>query len=79
MHKTIQRLISTFLPFISLGVIITLIFVLLVMLSYVFLWGIIIGAILWLAVTIKRYFFPPIARKKPTGRIIEHQPDDHDA
>ena len=64
-------------PFIIAGVVIALLIGLLFMFSYVLVWGIIIGAVLWVVTAIKQYLFPSSstkteAFKKSSGRIIEH-------
>jgi hypothetical protein len=60
-------------PFIILGVAISLIIGLFIMLSYVLVWGVVLGAIIWLAVMIKNYLFPSQASEARKGRIIEHK------
>ncbi|MCW8408656.1 hypothetical protein OQJ13_06665 [Legionella sp. PATHC035] len=71
------KIFENLVPFIIAGCAIALFFGLLFMFSYVLVWGIIIGAILWLVATIKQYLFPSSSTKKEVikkneGRIIEH-------
>jgi len=75
--SSIQQIFENLVPFIIAGIAISLFLGLLFMFSYVIVWGLIIGGILWLVSTIKEYLFPsksgnPEAIKKGKGRIIEH-------
>lgn len=76
MKKTLKQFLEPLVPFIILGVAISLFIGLFIMLSYVLLWGIVLGAIIWLAVMLKNYLFPPYTPDKNEGRVIEH--DDKD-
>jgi hypothetical protein len=64
-------------PFIFIGVMIALVAAIFILFSYVFLWGLVIGGILWGIHALKQYFQPQ-ATSKPTqsaqskGRIIDH-------
>lgn len=79
MKKTVQQIFEPLVPFIILGVAIALIIGLLIMLSYVLVWGIVLGGILWLAVIVKNLLFPPHTADKNEGRVIEHdKPDNKD-
>ena len=73
MNKTLQQIFEHLIPFIILGVAISLIIGLFIMLSYVLVWGVVLGAIIWLAVMIKNYLFPSQASEQRKGRIIEHK------
>jgi 5-bromo-4-chloroindolyl phosphate hydrolysis protein len=71
------KIFENVVPFIVAGFAIALLIGLLFMFSYVLVWGIIIGAVLWVAATMKQYLFPKPATKKEVfkqseGRIIEH-------
>ena len=72
MIKKLKELFEPLVPFIVLGVAISLFIGLFIMLSYVLVWGIILGAIIWLAVLLKNYLFPPHPPEKSEGRVIEH-------
>ena len=72
MNNKIKQVFEQLLPFIVLGMSIALVIGLFIMLSYVLVWGVILGAGLWIAVMIKNYLFPSYAPKKSEGRIIEH-------
>lgn len=61
-------------PYLILGVTIALVIGLFILLSYVVLWGVLIGGLVWLIVFVKNYFFPKQSRAQQTqGRIIEHE------
>ncbi|MCE0722421.1 MULTISPECIES: hypothetical protein [Legionella] len=71
------KIFENLVPFLVAGVAIALFFGLLFMFSYVLVWGLLIGGILWLVATIKQYLFPSHSTKteeinKSQGRIIEH-------
>lgn len=72
MSNKMQELLETLIPFIILGVAIALLLGLLVMFSYVLVWGLLIGGGLWLISVAKEYLFPSGAAKKDKGRVIEH-------
>lgn len=71
------KIFENLVPFLIAGVAIALFFGLLFMFSYVLVWGLIIGGILWLVTAIKQFLFPnnptkPEVIHKNNGRIIEH-------
>lgn len=74
MNDKIRKLIESIVPFMLLGVAISLIIGLFIMFSYVLVWGIFIGGIFWLGSLAKNYFFPNenASPTKKQGRIIEH-------
>ena len=66
--------IDSLVPFLIIGVSIAVFVALMVLLSYVILWGLLIGGILWVVLFIKEKLFPS---KKPRpeekkGRIIDY-------
>jgi hypothetical protein len=69
-----QSVLESFIPFIIMGIAVALVLGLLFLFFHLFIWGALIGAILWLIFFIKESFFPS---KKSAGlkkgRIIEHQ------
>lgn len=71
-----SKIFETLIPFIIAGIAIALFIGLLFMFSYVVVWGLIIGGILWLISVFKELVLsytkksPPL--KKNQGRIIEH-------
>ena len=81
MNEKLQRFLENIIPFFMLGIAVALVVGLVIMFSYVLVWGILIGAILWVASFIKSYLFP---NKSPTspieiktkGRIIEHDKNE---
>ncbi len=72
MNDKVKLLLETLIPFIILGVSIALLLGLLIMFSYVLMWGLLIGGGLWLISVAKQYLFPSQLEKKEQGRIIEH-------
>ena len=78
MNNYLKVLINSIVPFVMLGVAISLIIGLAIMFSYVLVWGILIGVILWIAASVKEYFFPSTTTQSKViirGRIIEHKED----
>lgn len=72
MNDKLQKLVESFIPYIVMGVAITLFIGLLFMFSYLLLWGLLIGVILWLISHIAQYLYPDKSKTKENGRIIEH-------
>ena len=72
MNQPLKHLITQLRPFIILGISITVVICLMILFFYVFLWGALLGTVIWLMVKIKNYFSPPTPKQKPKGRIIEH-------
>jgi hypothetical protein len=72
----VPKIFETLGPFIIAGIAIALFVGLLFMFSYVIIWGLMIGGILWLISVIKELILPKptksTAMKKNSGRIIEH-------
>ncbi|WP_454785627.1 hypothetical protein [Legionella sp. WA2024007413] len=74
---SLGKIFENIVPFLIAGVAIALFFGLLFMFSYVLIWGLLIGGILWIIATIKQYLFPNNPAKteittKSQGRIIDH-------
>ena len=77
MPPSIKQFLQQLPPFIILGVSIALAVGVFILFSYVLLWGILIGAILWGANLLVEYFKPSSttqhnAKKPSRGRIIDH-------
>ena len=73
MNIKLQRIVAQFIPFVILGIVIAFAIALFILFSYVLLWGIFIGAIIWVVAVIKNYFFPKRAVvKNEQGRVIDH-------
>lgn len=72
MDDKLQQFLKSLVPFIAIGFAIALAISLLVMFSYVLVWGLLIGGILWIFSLIKNYFYPTQTIEKHEGRIIEH-------
>lgn len=74
---SIKKIFENIAPFLVAGIAIVLFFYLFLIFSYLLIWGLVIGGVLWMAVMIKQYLFPPASTKieivrKEEGRIIEH-------
>lgn len=72
MSNKMNEIFQKMTPYLIIGIVIAMLVGLLIMFSYLFLWGILIGAILWLVAVIKSYFFPSKPSSENDGRIIEH-------
>lgn len=73
----VPKIMESIVPFIIAGIAIALFIGILFMFSYVVIWGLMIGGILWLVAVIKEFLFPstvtkPESMKKTKGRVIEH-------
>jgi hypothetical protein len=72
----LPKIFDTLMPFIIAGIAVALFIGLLFMFSYIVIWGLIIGSLLWVISIIKGLIFPStpksIVTKKDQGRIIEH-------
>lgn len=77
MNDNIKRIIESIVPFLVIGVAVSLLMGLFIMFSYVLVWGLFIGGFLWVAALIKNALFPPkVKQDTPQGRIIEHKDQD---
>lgn len=76
MNEKLQRLLENIVPFLMLGIAIALIIGLFIMFSYVLIWGLLIGGILWAVSFVKSYFFSSNTPTKTEGRVIEHNDKD---
>ena len=79
MPPSIKQFLQQLPPFIILGVSIALAVGVFILFSYVLLWGVLIGAILWGANLLVQYFKPSSTipnknnvNKTSSGRIIDH-------
>ena len=73
MNEKLRQFLESIVPFFVLGIAIALAIGFFIMFSYLLVWGLIIGGLLWVIVFIKNVLFP---RKKITdskGRIIEYK------
>lgn len=77
MNSNLKKNLETLLPFLMLGIAIALMIGLFIMFSYVLVWGLMIGGVLWIVSFITSYFFPskqepakPVKSQK--GRVIDH-------
>ena len=72
MNNKLKQMLELLPTFIIMGIAIALIIGLFIMLSYVVVWGLILGGLLWVGVVIKNYLCPSQSVSKNKGRIIEH-------
>jgi membrane protein YdbS with pleckstrin-like domain len=77
MNNKLKQMLEQLPAFIILGIAIAVVVGLFIMLSYVLVWGLILGAIIWLGVVIKNYIFPSSVSDKNAGRVIEHDDDEN--
>lgn len=73
MRNKWQQMLQSIAPFFMLGLAIAAVLGLLIMFSWILLWGFVIGSVLWLVATIKRFIFPSQKNKTSHGRIIEYR------
>lgn len=79
MNKSFKEILEQLFPFLLLGTAIALVVGVFIMFSYVLVWGIVIGGILWVIYAIKNALFPgPSVSEdnKKKGRIIEHDENE---
>jgi hypothetical protein len=72
MKNRLNYFFHALVPFLIIGITIAMLLGLLIMFSYLLVWGILIGGMLWLASIIKNFLFPKKAISESEGRIIEH-------
>lgn len=70
------RFIESLAPYLIIGVAIALLVGILIMLSYVLVWGLLVGVVLWGIVRIKLFLTQKSSSTIQSGRIIEYE--DHD-
>jgi len=63
-------------PYLFLGIAIAILVGFAIILSYLFLWGLVIGAIIFIAVSAKNKFFPSKKRQYKRNIVIEHDEID---
>lgn len=76
MSQRPTRLTEQLAPYLMIGVSLALLVGIFIMLSYVLVWGLLVGVVLWVIVRIKLFFTQKSSPDAHAGRIIEH--DDHD-
>ena len=73
MTNTLKQLVRQLPPFILIGIVIAFAIGIFVVFSYVLLWGLLVGSVLWLIAAVYQYFNQTTTQKKPSkGRIIDH-------
>ena len=73
MNDKLRGLFESLIPFMVFGIAVSLVIGLFIMFSYVLVWGIIIGGLLWMVFLVKNFLFPARKLTKTEGRIIEHE------
>ncbi|MFA5960206.1 MAG: hypothetical protein WC785_06790 [Tatlockia sp.] len=77
MNDKLQKSLEGLVPYLMLGIAIALVIGLFIMFSYVVVWGLLIGALLWLVSVVRTYLFPvkptQVELKRRKGRVIEHE------
>ena len=76
MNDKMQRALAQFIPFIMLGVSLAFAIGLFIMFSYLLVWGVLIGGVIWLFALLKNLWFPRKEKHTRKGRIIEHERDN---
>lgn len=72
MTQTLRQLLRQLPPFILVGVVLAFAIALFVVFSYVLLWGLLVGSLLWLVSAIFQYVTQTSQQKKTqNGRIID--------
>lgn len=64
MNGKLERLLGNLIPFMIIGIAIALMIGLFIMFSYVLMWGLLIGGVLWVIYSIKNLLFPQEKRSK---------------
>lgn len=72
MNSRLQQALQNLVPFVILGILVAFLIGLIFMFSYILVWGLVIGGILWIISFLKQFFLPSKAVKKQEGRIIDH-------
>lgn len=72
-----KNLLAKLIPFIFLGMVLVIFIVGIILLSYLLIWGAVVGMVLFLIAWIREKLFPskqltPTQKKQSSGRIIEH-------
>ncbi len=70
----VKNLLSKLVPFLVLGVMLVILVVGLILLSYLLIWGALVGLVLFFIAFIKEKFFPSrqLTKVNKPGRIIDH-------
>lgn len=77
MNDSYKRIAENLVTFLILGVAVAVVVGLFIMLSYVILWGLMIGAVMWLVSLGYNYLFATKGKiPADKGRIIEHEDNE---
>jgi hypothetical protein len=76
----VKEFLQKFIPFLSLGVVLVFMFIAMVFISHLLIWGVLIGGLLFFANFIKQLITghteePVTEPSAHQGRIIEHDPN----
>lgn len=72
MHKSVPKIFDRVMPFLIMGFTVAFLIAALVFLSYILLWGVLIGLVLFAINYIRQRFFAKADNGEQSGRIIEH-------
>ncbi|MBS0358828.1 MAG: hypothetical protein JSS53_06145 [Proteobacteria bacterium] len=72
MSRRLETFFENIMPFVIIGVSIALSILAIIVFAYVFIWGLIIGLLLFSVAYIKERFFTKHKPHEKTARIIEH-------
>ncbi len=74
-NKFDKKSLPSILPFLLLGIGIAILVSLIVMFFYLFMWGVIIGFILWAIMTLKEKFFPTAKGQDSNHKVLHVEED----
>lgn len=75
MHPLLRRTWQSMLPFLAIGLAISIMFALIIIFSHLLIWGLVIGVFLWFLASVRAWFSKGTNKPAPRGRIIEYR--DH--
>jgi len=72
-----NNLLARIIPFLFLGIMLVILIAGLILLSYLLIWGAVVGLVLFLIAWLREKFFPPrhltkIDKQSKSGRVIDH-------
>jgi hypothetical protein len=75
MQRSVMTLLNSLAPFLSAGIVIAITIGIFFVLSYILLWGLLFGAILYVGNSLFNMITPKVEKAEPpnSGRIIEHE------
>lgn len=72
-----QKLLSAFIPFLILGIMLVAFVFGIILFSYLLIYGAIVGIVLFSLLWLKEKLFPAKKSDNKSGRIIEHDKNHH--